>query len=342
MKVSKWIGAFACAVGLAAAAPTHAQTTINFSIWVPPTHPVYAGMVVPWAEQVSKVTEGRVKVNILPKPLGGPPQHFDLARDGVADAMYTVHGYTPGRFVLTKMAELPFLGDSAEAISVAYWRVYDKYFAKADEHQGVKVLGMFTHGPGLIFTSNKPIQSVEDLKGLKFRVGGGVVNDVATALDMVAVLKPAPESYELLSNGVVDGVLFPMESIRSFKLGSLLKHATAFPGGLYNTSFLMGMNQAEFDKLSPQDQKAITSVSGEAFARLAGQAWDKYDKQAAEDFKAAGGILHNASPEFVEEVRKRTAPIEQAWIAEAKTKGVDGVAALAEFRGEIESVNKSR
>jgi len=161
MNLGKWIGALATAAGLALAAPSQAQTTLNFSIWVPPTHPIYAGMVGPWAEQVAKATDGRVKINILPKPLGGPPQHFDLARDGVADVMYTVHGYTPGRFVLTKVVELPFLGDNAEAMSVAYWRVHEKYFAKANEHQGVKVLGVFTHGPGLIFTANKPVKSLE-------------------------------------------------------------------------------------------------------------------------------------------------------------------------------------
>jgi TRAP-type C4-dicarboxylate transport system substrate-binding protein len=342
MNLRKWIGALSLLGALAVSGQSQAQTTLSFSIWVPPTHPIYAGMVAPWAEQVAKVTDGRVKINILPKPLGGPPQHFDLARDGVADVMYTVHGYTPGRFALTKMAELPFLGSDAEATSVAYWRVHEKYFAKADEHQGVKVLGVFTHGPGLIFTTNKAVKGLDDMKGLKFRVGGGIVNDVAKALDMVAVLKPATESYELLSNGVVDGVLFPMESVRSFKLAPLLKHATEFPGGLYNTSFLIGMNQAKFDKLSPQDQQAIMSVSGEAFARLAGQAWDKYDRQAGEDFKAAGGTVLKASPEFVEEVRKRTASIEQAWIAEVKAKGVDGAAALAEFREHIKALNKTQ
>lgn len=335
--------AFAAAMfagGLAASVAAHAQTVLNASIWVPPTHPVYAHMIVPWAEQVAKATDGRVKINILTKALGGPVQHFDLARDGVADLMYTIHGYTPGRFTLTRMAELPFLGDSAEAASVAYWRVSQKYFSKANEHQGVKVLGLFVHGPGTIFTRSQPVARIDDVRRQKFRVGGGVVNDVANSLEIVSLLKPATESYELLSNGVVDGVLFPKESLRSFKLMGLIKHLTVVPGGLYNTSFVLGMNQARFDKLSPQDQAALMSVSGEAFARLAGRAWDVADAGAIQEFKAAGGTVTEAPASFVEEVRKRTAGIEQAWIAAANARNIDGAAALAEFRNEIAALSK--
>jgi TRAP-type C4-dicarboxylate transport system substrate-binding protein len=342
MKTAQYIASIAAAAfaTLLASAAAQAQTVLNASIWVPPTHPVHAHMMVPWAEQVAKATEGRVKINILTKALGGPAQHFDLVRDGVADIMYTIHGYTPGRFTLTKMAELPFLGDSAEAASVAYWRVYQKHFARANEHQGVKVLGLFMHGPGTIFTRTQPVTKIEDVRRQKFRVGGGVVNDIATSLEMVALLKPATESYELLSNGVVDGLLFPRESVRSFRLIGLIKHLTVVPGGLYNTSFVMGLNQARFDKLSPQDQAALMSVSGEAFARLAGRAWDAADASAIHEFKAAGGTVTEAPAAFVDDVRKRTAGIEQAWIAEARAKNVDGAAALAEFRREIAAQSK--
>ena len=334
------LGIAVAASGLVASVTAHAQTVLNYSIWVPPTHPLYAQVMVPWAEQVAKATGGRVKINILTKALGGPVQHFDLVRDGVADVMYTIHGYTPGRFTLTRMAELPFLGDSAEATSVAYWRVYQKHFAKANEHEGVKVLGLFTHGPGAILTRTQPVTTIDDVKRQKFRVGGGVVNDLANSLEMVSLLKPATESYELLSNGVVDGLLFPRESLRSFKLMGLIKHVTMIPGGLYNTSFVLGMNQAKFDKLSAQDQAALMSVSGEAFAHLAGRAWDAADAAATKEFKEGGGTVAVAPASFVDEVRKRTAPIEQAWIASAKAKGVDAAAALAEFRQEIAKLTK--
>lgn len=318
------------------------ETKVNFSIFVPATHPIYSDMIVPWAEDVERVTEGRVEINILPKPLGSPPQHFDMVRDGVAGAAFTIHGYTPNRFLLTEMVELPFSGNSAEAISVAYWRVYQKYFAEAGEHDGVRLLGLFVHGPGTIFINEGPINSVADLQGVKFRVGGGIVNDVSEALGMTSVLKPASQSYELLSNGVVDGILFPISSIKSFRLTPFVPYAVDFPGGLYNTSFVLGMNQALFDGLSEEDQAAILSISGEAFARRAGRAWDDHTVTGTEDYLANGGSIHTASAELLAEVRERVAPLEEAWISEAAAKGVDAEAALAEFRELVASYPASQ
>src|SRR3546814_16222539 len=114
----------------------------------------------------------------------------------------------PGRFTLTKIVELPFIGNSSEAISVAYWRVHEQYLAAANEHEGIKLLGLFVHGPGAIHNSEREITKISDLEGLKFRVAGGVVSDIANKLGLVGILKPAPEAYTLLSNGVAAGVMF--------------------------------------------------------------------------------------------------------------------------------------
>ncbi|WP_322867465.1 TRAP transporter substrate-binding protein [Aquicoccus sp. G2-2] len=327
----------AAAFALAPAAKAESVTKVNFSIFVPPTHPIYAKMISPWAKDVERVTEGRVVINLLPKPLGGAPQHIDLVRDGVAGAAFTIHGYTPGRFVLTKMAELPFSGDSAEAVSVAYWKVHEKYFAGANEHQGVKLLGLFVHGPGTIFVSKGPIDSVSDLNGIKFRVGGGVVNEVSESLGMTSVLKSAPESYELLSNGVVDGILFPISSVETFRLEPFVPYAVEAPGGVYNTSFMLGMNQGLFDSLSENDQQAIMEVSGEAFARRAGRAWDEDTVRARKKFVEQGGTINQASPALLAEFHEKLDPLAEAWVKEAEAKGVDGGAALAEFRQLINS-----
>ena len=138
--------------------------------------------------------------------MAAAPATFDAVRNGLADLSYTVHGYTPGRFVTTQMAEFPFLGDTAEPVSVAFQRVYARTPAMAEEHKGVKVLAVFTHGPGIVFNTKRPITKVDDLAGLKWRVGGGIVNEISKALGMNVTLKPAPESYELLSSGVMDGL----------------------------------------------------------------------------------------------------------------------------------------
>ena len=262
--------------------------TFNLSSWLPPGHPIVRDMIKPWAKAVEKETGGNVKIRILPKSLGAPPAHFDLAKDGVADITYGVHGYQPGRFLLTKAIELPFLGNTAEAMSVAYWRIHEKHFAGVDEHKGTRLLGVMSHGPGSMFNSKRAINQLSDLKGLKIRVGGGVVNDAAKAMGVTALLKPAPKSYELMSNGVADGVFFPQESIKSFKLTKLVKHATIVPGGMYNTSFFLVMNPAKFSALSAADQAGVMRASGENFARLAGKAWDAADKAGRKAMEADG------------------------------------------------------
>lgn len=317
-----------------------AETKLTMSSWLPPTHPIVTEMMQPWAAQVKEVTEGRVSVKILAKGLGHPKIHYDIARDGLADITYSVHGYTPGRFVMTKVAEFPFSGDSAEAQSVAYWRVHEKFLSKANEHKDTQLLGLMTHGPGLIHNSKKTVTKVSDLEGMKLRVGGGVVNDVTSSLGAVPLLKPASKSYELLSHGVADGTLLPSESVMSFKIQDLVKHTTVVPGGLYNVSFFLVMNKERFSDLSEQDQKAIMSVSGEAFAVMAGKAWDKADSDAREAALANGNEIVVANDAFIADIKKRTEHLEGEWIKAANERGVDGAAALTELREITSSYGK--
>lgn len=343
MRVIRLVTAVALTCGvILSSSPVSAATTLRLSSWLPPGHPIVRDMIKPWADQVAEATKGRVKIAILPKPLGKPPAHFDLAKDGVADVTYGVHGYQPGRFLLTKAVEMPFLGNSAESVSVAYWRIHEKHLAKANEHDGVTLLSVFTHGPGEIFNSKRPIKSTADLNGLKIRVGGGVVNDVAQAIGATALLKPAPKSYELMSNGVADGVFFPQESIASFKLTKLVRHATLIPNGLYNTSFFLVMNSKTFASLPKEDQDAIMSVSGENFARLAGKAWDNVDAIGLKKMKEDGVQVITASDSMVGEIKKATANIEQGWAKEVGSKGLDGNMIMKDLRAEISKIESAR
>ena len=156
------------AVGAAVALPAAAQVTLTLSSWVPPAHTLTESQRE-WCAMLEQKVPGKVRCQQLPRAVAAPPGTLDAVRNGLADLSFTVHGYTPGRFVTTQMAELPFLGDSAEAVSVAFQRVYAKTPAMADEHKGVKVIAVFTHGPGIVFNTKKPITKVADLAGLKFR-----------------------------------------------------------------------------------------------------------------------------------------------------------------------------
>jgi TRAP-type C4-dicarboxylate transport system substrate-binding protein len=226
---------------------------------------------------------------------------------------------------------------------VAFNRVASKHPEFTAEHQGVKVLGYFTHGPGIIFNTKRPITRVEDLSGLKFRVGGGMVNEISKRLDMNVTLKPAPESFELLSSGVMDGTLFPAESTDSFKIDKIIKHATQIQGGLYNTSFVFMMNSAKYNSLSAQDKKVVDELSGEAVASRFGKAWDRVDDQALANMQKNGVKVIKADNSFVSDITVRVSKLERDWVLAAKSKGLkDPSGTLADFRAEIAKLQKQK
>jgi TRAP-type C4-dicarboxylate transport system substrate-binding protein len=329
--------AFVCA---ALATPLHAQTTLTYSSWVPPTHHLTVWQAN-WAAEVEKATGGRVKFQSLPKHPAQAPGTFDAVRDGLVDLSYVTASYTPARHILPLMAELPGAADTAEVNSVAYSRIHWKHFQKVGEYKGVKLLAVWTHGPGQMFTK-KPIAGINDVKGIKIRTGGGIAEAVANAIGASAFVKPAPESYELLNSGVADGVFFPFESIASFKLDTVIGQATVFPGGMYSSAFGFFMNEDKWNKLAKQDQAIIEKYSYEYAARSNGQSWDAADQKGIEALKKANAKIMRADPAFAAEVKKRSAPIIDDWIKKASAKGVNAKQALDEFHAEIKKVSAER
>jgi TRAP-type C4-dicarboxylate transport system substrate-binding protein len=325
------------ALAFGTSAPAQAQVTLTYSSWVPPTHHLTVWQAN-WAADMEKATGGRVKFQGLPKAPAAPPGTFDAVRDGLVDLSYVTASYTPARHILPLMAELPGMADTAEVNSVAYSRVHWKHFQKVGEYKGVKLLAVWTHGPGQMFTK-RPINGINDVKGLKIRTGGGIAEAVANAIGASAFVKPAPESYELLNSGVADGVFFPFESIASFKLDSVITQATVFPGGMYSSAFGFFMNEDKWNKLSKEDQAIIEKHSYEYAARSNGQSWDAADQKGIEALKKANAKIARADPAFTAEVRRLSAPIIEDWIKKASAKGVDARAALEEFRAEIKKIS---
>jgi TRAP-type C4-dicarboxylate transport system substrate-binding protein len=319
------------------AGPAQSETVLRVSNWLPPTHPITTDIIQVWANNVEKESAGRVKVQIL-SALGKPEAHFDLVRRGVADVAMGVDGYTPDRFKLTYGVKLPFIADDSTAATVAYWRVHQRYFAKHNEFGGVKLITLWVHGPGYLHTSSRKIQSMDDMKNLKVRVSGGVIQEVAASLGMVPQFAPASQAYELLSNGVVDGILFNMDSIPSFKIDKVLNNVLMVPGGLYRDSHFMIMNEAKFKSLPKADQDAIDKVSNEAQAWVAGRAWDAADGRALKGLKERSYNFIEPSPQMVAQLKEKLAPLEQKWMGIAKEMGLDGREVLEAYKAEIKKV----
>lgn len=331
----RWMSLIVAAAALAGTGDkANAQTTLKYNNWLPPMHNQLVLAIRPWIAEVEKATNGRVKIEMPPASLGAPVRQYDLAFEGVADIVAAVHGYTPGRFKLPGIAELPFAGDTSMQRSVAYWRVHEKFFAKANEHKGVVVLGVFAHGPGSIM-SREPITTTDGFKGRKMRVGGGIIDKINPALGGVNVAAPATEVHDILSKGVADGVFFPSEAFKVFKLDGSVKAQTIVPGGLYSSAWTVVMNKAAFDKLSPEDQKALMSVSGEHLVRIHARAWDQADKEGIEAMEKAGVKRVNADEKFLADIKAKTAFLEDEFLKDAKSLGVDGAGALKMYREEL-------
>lgn len=325
-----------CAANVAAA--DKPQTTLRFSNWLPPAHEIVTQMLQPWAKEVERVTEGRVRIQFI-NALGKPQAHLDLVRNGVADLGMSVHTYTAKRFPLTGFAELPFTTDDGGVNSVAYWRTYQKYMMSANEHKGVKLLGLWTSPATSIFTVRTPVANIGDLKGAKLRSPSPLFDSIGRALSVVTVNAPASESYEMLSRGVIDGLYFQYDQILGWKLDKLIKTAVKVPGGFGKSSQYLIMNDRKWRSLSAEDQRAIDQVSGEVIARSFGEKWQANEQAAIEQLSGRGLKTLSIEGDALDEVKQKLAFVEKDWLEEARKQGVDGKAALDYFREQIKTLS---
>ncbi|MFZ1814690.1 MAG: TRAP transporter substrate-binding protein [Rhizobiaceae bacterium] len=317
-----------------------ADFNLTISSWLPPTHPINTEMLQGLITMMDEATEGQVSAEIK-MGLAPPPAQMDLVLDGAADITIIFNGYQPGRFVATKLIELPGYEGNAEAASVAYWHVHEAHLAKVDEHKGTKVIALTTHGPGQIH-SNKPIASLGDLNGLKTRLGGGVSADVGAELGLVGIQVPAPKVYETLASGAADAVAMNLGERISFKLNEVAKNVYEMPGGFYRGAFAVIMNEDKFNALPENVRKALEEkVFGEPASRMMGMVWDKSDQvaraatEAAADNKivAASDADQAKFGEMAERVRTKI-------IGEISALGIDAQAAYDMVKSEMASYGK--
>ena len=335
MNVFKKVVTCIAALLMTATGAIAADHTLTISSWAPPAHGLNAQMWPNLIKMIEEATDGRVtaevKYNLAP-----PPAQMDLVLDGAADMSVIFHGYQSGRFSATKLIELPGYEGDAEAASVAYWRVHEKHLAKADEHRGVKVIGLHTHGPAHLHT-NRKVASLDAIDGLKVRVPGGVGSLVGEALGATGIKVPAPKVYETLASNVADGVVMPFESRGGFKLTEVAKNVYEMPGGLYRGSFAFIMNQEAFDNLPEELRKALDQqVFGEPASRMAGAVWDGIDARGRQlTAEAADNTVTTASDADVAAYGAVAGPIVASVMEEIAAKGVDAKAARAMIAEEM-------
>lgn len=324
----------AIGAGTAAAA---ADYTLTVSSWAPPTHGINAKLWPTLIQMIEDATDGRVTAQIKYR-LGPPPAQMDLVQDGAADLSWIFHGYQAGRFTATKLIELPGYDGNAEAASVAYWRVHEAHLAAADEHKGVKLVALMTHGPAHLHSARK-VTTLAEVEGMKLRVPGGVGGDAGAALGATGIKVPAPKVYETLASNAADGVVMPFEARKGFKLTEVAQNVYEIPGGLYRGSFAIIMNQETFDGLPDDVRKALDEqVFGEPASRMAGTVWDAIDVAGREvTMNTPDNSINPASATDVEAWEAIAENIRASVLAEIAAKGIDAGAAHEMVKTEMAS-----
>jgi TRAP-type C4-dicarboxylate transport system substrate-binding protein len=318
--------------------------TLKFHTFMAPQSNVWLNMHKAWMDKVEKESGGRIKFEAYPAmQLGGTPvQLYDQAKDGVVDIVWTLPGNTAGRFPRVEVFELPFMMTNAEATSKAYWE-YVQTMA-ADEFKDVQVLALQVHGPGVIHTAEKPVKSVDDLKGLKMRAPTRQVTKLMASLGATPIGMPLPGIPDALSKGTIQGAVIPWEVVPSVKVHELTKfHAEFEPAGgaLYTTTFVMAMNKAKYNSLPADLKKIIDNNSGMATSAWLGktqQAGDAAGRKAASD---RNNTIFTVNAAEAQNFRRKSRAIEVEWVEDMNKKGFDGKKLLDGAKALIEKHTKT-
>jgi TRAP-type C4-dicarboxylate transport system substrate-binding protein len=344
--MNRFIKPTALAAGLLCAAWSAQAETITLKVhhFLGPQSIQHTTMLKTWCDNIAKDSNNRLACQIYPAmQLGGtPPQLFDQAKDGVADVVWTVAGYSAGRFAKSQVFELPFMMTNAGATSRAAWDFVQKY--AQDEYKDVKLLAVHVHGPGVIFTKNKPVTKMEDLKGLKMRGPTAVITKMLGNMGATPVGMPVPQVPEALSKGVIDGAVIPYEVAPSLKVHELTKFAAETDRNspaLYTTVFVVPMNKAKYESL-PADLKAVIDKnSGREFSAFLGSTQEGNDIPGRKVFaETAGYTINQIAAAEVERWKKATDNLDDEWVESMKKRGLDGQAMLNDARALIKQYTK--
>ncbi|WP_322864910.1 TRAP transporter substrate-binding protein [Aquicoccus sp. G2-2] len=333
------------ALGLTGGAALAQEVTLKLHHFLPPQANVPRQVLDVWADKVEADSGGRIKIDRYPSmQLGGkPPELMDQALDGVADIVWTVVGYTPGRFPSTEVFEQPFFVSNARAASYAYWKMFEEHM-KDTEFKDLHILATWVHGPGLIHTKD-PVHKPSDLNGMKIRGGSRTVNTLLEMVGATPVGMPVPAVSEGLSKGVIDGTTIPWEVTTSLKVPELVHNHTEFEGpGLYTLTFVLAMNKAKYESLPDDLRQVIDDNSGLELSVFAGGTQADADGPARQIAVDLGNNIITINEEDAKQWRTLVQPIYDSWVADMNKRGIDGQALIDEAQklmAEYEEQHKS-
>ena len=320
----------AAALALIAASwlPAYAQDKpieLKLAHWVPPSHPLHKAME-DWGASLSKATNGSITFKVYPaQQLGKAFDHYDMARDGIADVTYVNPGYQPGRFPVIAAGELPFLFKNAKGGSQALDDWYRKYAAA--EMKDVKYCLGFIHDPGTFHSKTKKIMVPGDIKGLKIRPAQATFANFVTELGGTNVQGGAPDVRDFLEKGVVDAVGFPWGSLVLFGADKVTKYHMDVP--LYATTFAWVINKDKYASMSDAQKKAVDAHCSLEWAEKVGGPWGEFEFAGHDKLKALPDHeVYSLSADQIAEWRKAAVPLEAKWAEAVKKSGGDPKAVM--------------
>ena len=300
-------------------------------------------VIGPWCDKIAKESAGKMKCQVYPAmSMGGtPPQLVDQVKDGVADLVITLPGYTAGRFPALEVFELPFMTNSAEAGARAAWDYLQKYALK--EFPGTKILAIWVHDEGYVHTRDKPIKSLDDFKGMKMRAPTRQTNKLLARLGASPVGMPLPAVVDAVSKGTIDGFLLPWEVMPSLKLQELVKfHSETDPSrpALYSAVFVFAMNQAKYDSLSPELKKVIDANAGPQQSQAIGKIWDGSQAAGRKAAQDRGNTFTMIPAAELDNWVKAASPLYDDFTADMDKRGLPGKQMLQEARDLLAKYKK--
>jgi TRAP-type C4-dicarboxylate transport system substrate-binding protein len=300
---------------------------LKFSTGFSPKHTMQVKVFEPWAKKVNEMTNGQVEITFFPGgALGKTPDQYDLAEKGIADISYTLQDYTPGRFPLTSVFELPFMITTATQTSKAMWKTYEKFPEFQKEYGKVKLLALFCHPSGNFNTVKKPIRTIADLKGMKYRTASPHVTEALKMFGAIPVNMPITETYMSLERGVIEGTVLPWEGNFIFKLAELLKYGTETK--FYTMTMMVSMNKKKYDSLPDDVKKVFEETTGMAMSEEAGKVFDDTNAPMRDLCVKKGMEVIQLPEEEKKKLEALTEPLRSEWVKEMTAKGFPGQAIL--------------
>jgi TRAP-type C4-dicarboxylate transport system substrate-binding protein len=317
------VRALAAGAVLTFALPATAQDKtfdLKLAHWVPPSHPLQKALE-DWGSSVEKASGGTIKFKVYPsQQLGKAFDHYDMARDGIADLTYINPGYQPGRFPIIGAGELPFLVTNAKGGSQALDAWYRAYAAK--EMKDVKFCLAFMHDPGTFHSVKKKITVPGDIKGMKVRPAHATMAQYISLLGGSNVQSSAPEVRDILEKGVAEAVTFPWGSVPLFGIDKVTKYHIDAP--LYATTFAFVFSPTTYNQMSAAQKKVIDDHCTNEWALRVAAPWADYEHAGIDKLKAdPAREVYSLTPEQLAEWKKAAEPLEKAWAANVKKAGGD-------------------